>query len=63
MFRLLESVSKAVVATAALPVDVVADCVTLGGSMTDKPRPYTVERCRDIMAALADASGRDDRGR
>jgi hypothetical protein len=43
---------KAVVETAKLPFDVAADVVTLGGLHTDKPRPYTAERCRRIMRKL-----------
>lgn len=56
---LLKGLTKAVVATVALPVDAVADAITLGGALTDKPRPYTAERARDIMRALNEATGRD----
>ena len=35
-----------------LPFDVAADVITLGGAMTDKPRPYTAERCKRIMRKL-----------
>lgn len=48
MFGLL----KAVVETVKLPIDLAADVITLGGAMTDKPRPYTAERCRRIMRNL-----------
>ncbi len=48
MFGLL----KAVVEIAKLPVDVVADVVTLGGIATDKSKPYTVKRCERIMDKL-----------
>jgi hypothetical protein len=43
---------KGIVEIAKLPVDVAADVVTLGGALTDKPRPYTAERCRRIMRKL-----------
>jgi hypothetical protein len=43
---------KAVVEVAKLPVDVAADIITIGGVNTDKPRPYTAERCRRIMRKL-----------
>jgi hypothetical protein len=43
---------KAVVETAKLPFDVAADVVTLGGTFTDKDRPYTAERCKRVMRKL-----------
>jgi len=43
---------KAVVEVAKLPVDVAADVITLGGSINDKPEPYTAKRCRRIMQKL-----------
>jgi hypothetical protein len=43
---------KAVVETAKLPFDATADVITMGGTLTDKPRPYTAERCKRIMKKL-----------
>jgi hypothetical protein len=43
---------KAVVETAKLPFDITADVITMGGALTDKPRPYTAERCKRIMKKL-----------
>lgn len=43
---------KAIVETAKLPFDVAADVITLGGSINDKPEPYTSARCKRIMKKL-----------
>jgi hypothetical protein len=43
---------KAVVEVVKLPVDVAADVVTMGGAMTDQPKPYTAKRCERIMRKL-----------
>lgn len=43
---------KALVETAKLPYDVAADIITLGGSLTDKDKPYTSKRCQRIMKKL-----------
>ncbi len=40
--------TKTVVDTALLPVDVALDVVTLGGVLTDRDDPYTVERGRKL---------------
>jgi hypothetical protein len=37
---------------AKLPIDIVADVITLGGAMTDKDKPYTAKRCERIMKKL-----------
>lgn len=41
MFGLLELLTKAAVSVVKLPVTIAADAVTLGGSLTDKDRPFT----------------------
>ena len=57
MFGLLESVAKAVVGVAvATPVAVVADVVTLGGSLTDKDQPYTADAVSDVVKNLQQAT-------
>lgn len=43
---------KGIVEIAKLPVDVVADVVTLGGALTDKNKAYTAKRCERIMRKL-----------
>lgn len=52
----LKSLTKAVVGVAVLPVDIVADVITIGGLTTDKPSPYTSQRAADIMQNLKDAT-------
>lgn len=49
MFGFLEDVAKAAVSIVKLPVSVVADVVTMGGALTDKDEPYTVETVSDIV--------------
>lgn len=56
MFGMLESLTKAVVGVATLPVAAVADAVTLGGSLTDREKPYTAEAVGEILDNLADAT-------
>jgi len=53
---MFKSLTKAIVGAAALPVSVVADVITLGGAMTDKPVPYTFKACSDIVKNVADAT-------
>lgn len=61
MFGMLESLAKAATAVVTVPVAVVADVVTLGGSLTDKRKPYTAEAVADFVDNLKDASKPDDR--
>jgi hypothetical protein len=46
---------KAAVGVVKLPVDVVADVVTMGGALNDKPQPYTAEGLSDIIRNLEKA--------
>lgn len=43
------SIFRALTGIVTLPVDLVADVITMGGAMTDKPRPYTAEKAASIM--------------
>jgi hypothetical protein len=43
---------KGVVEIVKLPVDVVADVITMGGAMTEQNEPYTSKRCKRIMKKL-----------
>jgi len=45
--------------TVTLPVDVVKDVVTLGGTLSDKGESYTIDKCEDIMNDV-DKLGDDD---
>ena len=56
MFGMLESLAKAAVGVVAAPVAVVADVVTLGGSLTDKDEPYTASAVSDVVQNLTDAT-------
>lgn len=56
MFGMLESLAKAAGAVVTIPVSVVADAVTLGGSLTDRERPYTADAASDLVKNLADAT-------
>ncbi len=50
---------KAVVGAAILPVDVVRDVVTLGGSLTDADEAATTNRLKQIGKNLDKAVGPD----
>lgn len=39
-----------------MPIAVVADIVTLGGSLTDRDKPYTAEAVSDVLKNLKDAT-------
>ena len=56
MFGMLESLAKAAVAVVTVPVAVVADAVTLGGTLTDRQQPYTAEAVGDLVDNLKDAA-------
>lgn len=56
MFGLLEDLTKAAVSVVKLPVAVVADAVTLGGSLTDQSKPYTAQAAEDLVNNLNNAS-------
>ena len=52
MFGMLQSLTKAAISIAVLPVDIAFDVATLGGSLTDKEEPYTVDRLKDFKKNL-----------
>lgn len=54
IFDSLKSLTKAVVDTALLPVDVVVDVATMGRALDDD-EPATVERIKKIAGKLQDA--------
>ena len=59
MFGMLESLTKAALGVVTVPVAVVADVVTLGGVLTDKPEPYTAEAVSDVVKNLKNAANPD----
>lgn len=56
MFGMIESLAKAAAAVVTVPVAVVADVVTLGGSLADQEKPYTAKAVEDMVANLKDAT-------
>lgn len=52
---MFDKLLKAAVNVVTLPVDVAADLLTMGGALTDKEEPYTVEKARKIKQNLDDA--------
>lgn len=62
MFGILESLAKAAVSVVTVPVAVVADVVTLGGSLTDKDQPYTADAVGDVVQNLKDAAKPNSQG-
>ena len=56
MFGLFEDLAKAAVAVVATPVAVAADVVTLGGSLTDRDKPYTAEQVSNVVKNLENAA-------
>lgn len=56
MFGIFEDLAKAAVSVVKLPVSVAADVVTLGGSLTDRDRPYTADNVSDLVENLENAT-------
>ena len=53
---MLDKLGKAVIGVAKLPIDVAADVITLGGTLTDKDEPYTASNVKQVMKNLEDAT-------
>lgn len=49
---LLGSLLKTAINVATLPVSIIKDVVTVGGTLTDKEKPYTEERSEKISESL-----------
>ena len=57
MFGMLGDLAKAAVGIVIeTPVAVVADVVTLGGSLTDKDQPYTATALEKVMENVENAT-------
>jgi hypothetical protein len=54
MFNFLTSVVKTAASVVNIPVTIVADVITLGGSLTDREVPYTYDACSDLIDNLKD---------
>lgn len=59
MFGILKSAVKAASAVVDVPVSVAADVVTLGGSLTDKEKPYTAEAAERLVKNVSDMADPD----
>lgn len=53
---MLTPLTKAAVGVVTTPVAVVADVVTLGGSLTDRDEPYTSKAVGYVVQNLEDAA-------
>ena len=57
MFNLIGNLTKAVVVVVVeTPIAVVADVITLGGSLTDKDKPYTADALSKVVQNVQDAT-------
>lgn len=56
MFGILTSLTKAAVSVVEIPVAVVADAVTLGGTLTDRNEPYTAKAMENLVENLENAA-------
>lgn len=52
MFGMFESLVKAAASVVTVPVAIVADVATLGGSLTDKNEPYTSTEVEKLVKNL-----------
>jgi hypothetical protein len=56
---MFDSLLKAVVGVVVTPASLAADIVTLGGTLSDRDEPYTVEALKDILKNLENATKPD----
>lgn len=56
MFEIFENLTKAAIGVVKLPIDLVADTLTLGGHLTDKDKPYTITELDNILTNLEKAT-------
>lgn len=57
MFNIFKDLTKAVVGIVVVtPVAIVADVVTLGGTLTDTKEPYTATAVEDVMQNIENAA-------
>lgn len=60
MFGFIGDLTKAVVGVVVeTPIAMVADVVTLGGTMTDKKEPYTASAIKGVMQNVENATKPD----
>lgn len=56
MFSIFEDLAKAAVGVVKTPVSLVADTLTLGGTLTDRDKTYIEENLSDILKNLDNAT-------
>ena len=56
MFGILGSLAKAAVSVVEIPVAVVADTITLGGTLTDRNESYTSAALEHLVKNVQDAA-------
>ena len=57
MFGILEDLAKAAIGvTVEVPISIIADVLTLGGSITDKEEPYTATSLKGVMKNIEHAT-------
>lgn len=49
MLSIFQNSIKAAACIVDIPISVTADVITLGGALTEKEKPYTVEACSDLV--------------
>lgn len=59
MFGMLESITKAALGVVTAPVVIIADVITLGGTLTDRDEPYTSSQISDVVQNLKNATKPD----
>ncbi len=58
---MLGSLLKATVGTlVTTPASMITDVITLGGALTDKDRPYTVDALEDVYENIVNATKPDN---
>lgn len=56
MFNIFEDLTKAAVGVVKTPVSLVADTLTLGGTLTDRDKTYIGENLEEIIKNLENAT-------
>lgn len=60
MFKVLTNLTRAAVGVVVeAPIAIAADIVTLGGSLTDRDKPYTAEAAEKIVRNVGEATKTD----
>ena len=60
MLKLLNHVTKAALGVVVSPIDMAADILTLGGTLSDREESYTGSRLKNVMQNLDKATDPQD---